>query len=147
MYLTVKTYGLLDNYAALILPVLTNPFSMIVLRQFFMGIPGELVDSARIDGANDLQILVRMVLPLSKTVIAVIALFYAVAYWNDFFSALLYLNHSAMWPLSLVLRARAGENAPVPSAAIVVAILPILAVYPFLQRYFTRGVLSGAIKG
>ena len=146
-YLTVKTYGLLNNYAALILPVLTNPFSLIVLRQFFMGIPGELIDSARIDGANDLQILVRIVLPLSKAVVAVIALFYAVAYWNDFFSALLYLNSNAMWPLSLVLRGRSGESAPVPSAAIVVAILPILAVYPFIQRYFTRGVLSGAIKG
>jgi putative aldouronate transport system permease protein len=112
-----------------------------------MGIPGELIDSARIDGANDLQILTRIVLPLSKAVIAVIALFYAVGYWNNFFTALLYLNNSSMWPLALVLRGRGGESAPVPSAAIVVAILPILAVYPFLQRYFTRGVLSGAIKG
>jgi putative aldouronate transport system permease protein len=146
-YLTIKTYGLLNNYAALILPVLTNPFSMIVLRQFFMGIPHELIDSARIDGANDLQILIRIVLPLSKAAIAVIALFYAVGYWNNFFNALLYLNNSAMWPLSLVLRARSGQSAPIPSAAIVVAILPIVAVYPFLQRYFTRGVLSGAIKG
>jgi putative aldouronate transport system permease protein len=146
-YLTVKSYGLLNSYAALILPVLTNAFSMIVLRQFFMGIPGDLIDSARIDGANDLQILVKIVLPLSKAVIAVIALFYAVGYWNDFFTALLYLNSSSMWPLALALRLRGGESAPVPSAAIVVAILPILLVYPFLQRYFTRGVLSGAIKG
>jgi putative aldouronate transport system permease protein len=146
-YLTVKTYGLLNSYAALILPVLMNAFSMIVLRQFFMGIPREVIDSARIDGANDLQILVSIVLPLSKAVIAVIALFYAVSYWNDFFTALLYLNNSAMWPLPLVLRLRGGESAPVPSAALVVAILPILAVYPFLQRYFARGVLSGAIKG
>lgn len=146
-YLTVKSYGLLNTYAALILPVLCNAFSMIVLRQFFMGIPGELIDSARIDGANELQILIRIVLPLSKAVIAVIALFYAVGYWNDFFTALLYLNSSAMWPLPLVLRLRGGESAPIPSAAIVVAILPILVAYPFLQRYFTRGVLSGAIKG
>lgn len=146
-YLTVKSYGLLNSYAALILPVLTNAFSMIILRQFFMGIPGEIIDSARIDGANDLQILTRIVLPLSKAVIAVIALFYAVGYWNDFFTALLYLNNSAMWPLPMVLRLRGGDPAPVPSAAVIVAILPILAVYPFLQRYFTRGVLSGAIKG
>jgi putative aldouronate transport system permease protein len=96
-YLTVKAYGLLNNYAALILPVLINAFSVIVLRQFFMSIPGELVDSARIDGANDLQILTRIVLPLSRAVIAVIALFYAVGYWNNFFNALLYLNNSAMW--------------------------------------------------
>lgn len=146
-YLTVKTYGLLNNYAALILPVLTNAFSIIVLRQFFMSIPGEIIDSARIDGANDVQILTRIVLPLSKAVIAVIALFFAVGYWNDFFTALLYLNSSSMWPLALVLRGRSGESAPVPSAAIVVGILPILAVYPFLQRYFTRAVLSGAVKG
>jgi putative aldouronate transport system permease protein len=146
-YLAVKTYGLLNTYAALILPVLTNAFSIIVLRQFFMGIPGEIIDSARIDGANDLQILTRIVLPLSKAVIAVIALFYAVGYWNDFFTALLYLNSSSMWPLSLVLRLRGTEGAPVPSAAVVVAILPILAVYPFLLRFFPRGVLSGAIKG
>jgi ABC-type glycerol-3-phosphate transport system permease component len=146
-YLTVKTYGLLNNYAALILPVLTNAFSVIVLRQFFMGIPGEIIDSARIDGANDLQILISIVLPLSKAVIAVVALFFAVGYWNDFFTALLYLNNSSMWPLALALRLRGGEIAPVPSAAVVVAILPILAVYPVLQRYFTRAVLSGAIRG
>ncbi len=146
-YLTVKTYGLLNNYAALILPVLTNAFSVVVLRQFFMAIPRELIDSARVDGANDLQILTGIVLPLSKAVIAVIGLFFAVGYWNDFFTALLYLNSSSMWPLALVLRGRSGESAPVPSAAIVVAILPILAVYPFLQRYFTGAVLSGAIKG
>ena len=146
-YLTVKTYGLLNSYPALILPVMMNAFSMIVLRQFFMGIPGEIIDSARMDGANDLQILTRIVLPLSKAVIAVIALFYAVGYWNDYFTALLYLSNSSMWPLPLVLRPYGAESAPVPSAAIVVAILPILAVYPFLQRYFTRGVLSGAIKG
>jgi ABC-type glycerol-3-phosphate transport system permease component len=146
-YLTVKAYGLLNTYAALILPVLVNAFNVILLRQFFMGIPGEIIDSARMDGANDLQILTRIVLPLSKAVIAVVGLFYAVGYWNNFFSALLYLNDSAMWPLALVLRNRGGQSAPVPSAALVVAILPILAVYPFLQRYFTRGVLSGAIKG
>ncbi len=162
-YLAVKQYGLLNSYASLILPVLMSAFNLVILRQFFMNIPGELLDSAKIDGANDFQILVKIVLPLSKAVVAVVALFYAVAYWNDFFTALLYLNDSAMWPLQLVLRLYVVQGAPLPSAGdvvenapplqsiqmavVVVAMIPILLVYPFLQRYFTRGVLSGAVKG
>ena len=162
-YLAVKQYGLLNSYASLILPVLVSAFNLVVLRQFFMNIPGELLDSARIDGANDWDILLRIVLPLSKAVVAVVALFYAVSYWNDFFNALLYLNDSSMWPLQLVLRLYVVQGAPLPSAGdvvenappmqsiqmavVVVAMIPILCVYPFLQRYFTRGVLSGAIKG
>jgi len=162
-YLAVKQLGLLNTYASLILPVLINAFNLVVLRQFFMGIPGELLDSAKIDGANDFDILTRIVLPLSKAVVAVVALFYAVGYWNNFFNALLYLNDSSMWPLQLVLRLYVVQGAPLPSAGdvvenapplqsiqmavVVVALIPILCVYPFLQRYFTRGVLSGAIKG
>jgi putative aldouronate transport system permease protein len=162
-YLAVKQYGLLNSYASLILPVLVSAFNLVVLRQFFMNIPGELLDSARIDGANDWDILLKIVLPLSKAVVAVVALFYAVIYWNDFFNPLLYLNDSSMWPLQLVLRLYVVQGAPLPSAGdvvenappmqsiqmavVVVAMIPILCVYPFLQRYFTRGVLSGAIKG
>ena len=162
-YLAVKQYGLLNTYASLILPVMVNAFYLVVLRQFFMGIPQELIDSAKIDGASDWDVLVRIVLPLSKAVVAVIALFYAVGYWNDFFTALLYLNDSSMWPLQLVLRLYVVQGAPLPTAGdvgetapplqsiqmavVVVAMIPILLVYPFLQRYFTRGVLSGAIKG
>jgi ABC-type glycerol-3-phosphate transport system permease component len=163
-YLAVKQYGLLNTYAALILPVVISAFNLVVLRQFFMGIPSELIDSAKIDGANDLDILIRIVLPLSKAVLAVIALFYAVnTYWNAFFNALLYLNDSSMWPLQLVLRLYVVQGAPLPTAGealdsvpplqslqmavVVVALVPILLVYPFLQRYFTSGVLSGAIKG
>ena len=162
-YLAVKQYGLLNSYAALILPVLVSAFNLVVLRQFFMNIPGELLDAARIDGANDWDILIQIVIPLSKAVLAVVALFYAVSYWNDFFNALLYLNDTAMWPLQLVVRlyvvqgaplpgaGDVGENAPplqsIQMAVVIVAMIPILLVYPFLQRYFTRGVLSGAIKG
>jgi putative aldouronate transport system permease protein len=163
-YLAVKQYGLLNSYASLILPVAISAFNLIVLRQFFMGIPSELIDSAKMDGANDWDVLIKIVLPLSKAVLAVIALFYAVnTYWNAFFNALLYLNDSSMWPLQLVLRAYVVQGAPLPTAGevldsvpplqslqmavVVVALVPILLVYPFLQRYFTRGVLSGAIKG
>ncbi len=164
-YLMVKQLGLLNNYASLIIPVLMNAFNLVVIRQFFMGIPQELLDSARIDGAGDLGILFRIMLPLSKAVIAVITLFYAVGYWNNFFSALLYLSDSAQWPLTLVLRLyviqgahlpgamsfSAGDQPPpeqaIQMAVVIIATIPILMVYPFLQKYFTAGVLKGAVKG
>jgi len=150
-YLAVKQYGLLNTYASLILPVVISAFNLVVMRQFFMGIPTELIDSAKIDGANDWDVLVKIMLPLSKAVLAVIALFYAVnTYWNAFFNALLYLNDSAMWPLQLVLRLYVVQGAPLPTAGealdsvpplqslqmavVVVALVPILVVYPFLQR-------------
>ena len=164
-YLAVKQVGLLNTYSALILPVMVNAFNLVVMRQFFMGIPQEVVDSARMDGAGDFKILTKIVLPLSGAVIAVVALFYAVAYWNAFFNALLYLNDNSMYPLQLVLRNYVLQRAPLPGAMVpgeesgappaeamhmavlVVALVPVMIVYPFLQRYFTRGVLTGAIKG
>ncbi|TDE98803.1 carbohydrate ABC transporter permease [Occultella glacieicola] len=164
-YLVVKELGLLNSYWALILPTALSAFNVIVLRAFFMGIPAELTDSARIDGAGHLTIFARIVLPLSKAVLAVIGLFYAVGYWNAFFNALIYLNDSGMWPLQLVLRTYVINNTemsatdlgsgvenlpPQPSiqmAILVVTIVPILIVYPFLQRHFAKGVLTGAVKG
>ena len=163
-YLLVKQLGLLDSYAALILPGAISAFNMVVVRNFFMNIPEELLDAARIDGAGELQILWRIVLPLSKAVLAVIALFYGVGYWNAFFGAMLYLNDTRMWPVQLVLRQYVLQAEPLPGAVIepsqltitprtvqmavlVLATVPILVVYPFLQRYFTKGVLTGAIKG
>ncbi|MEO3930520.1 carbohydrate ABC transporter permease [Micromonosporaceae bacterium B7E4] len=164
-YLVVKSLGLLDSYWALILPVAVNAFNVIILRAFFMDLPREVIDSARIDGAGDLAILFRIVLPLSKAVLAVIGLFYAVAYWNAFFSALLYLNDTAKWPLQLVLRTyvvnqtqlgvdqlgSAGAALPpqeaIQMAILVLSVVPVLVVYPFVQRHFTKGVLIGAVKG
>lgn len=161
-FLVVKQLGLLDSYAALVVPTLVSAFNLVVLRSFFMGIPQELIDSARVDGAGDVAILVRVILPLSKAVIAVVTLFYAVELWNSFFAALLYLNDTRMWPLSLILRSyvlQGQQLALDPSldqlppqegvqmAVVVIALVPILLVYPFLQRYFTKGVLTGAVKG
>ncbi|MFE6935867.1 carbohydrate ABC transporter permease [Streptomyces sp. NPDC057699] len=161
-FLLVKGLGLYDTYAALVMPTLVSAFNLVVLRSFFMNLPEELYDAAKVDGAGDFRILVRIVLPLSKAVLAVISLFYAVTYWNAFFNALLYLNDSDKWPLPMVLRtyvlqgqslnsASAGEvlapQQAVQMAVLVIAVVPILAVYPFLQRYFTKGVLTGAIKG
>jgi putative aldouronate transport system permease protein len=164
-YLLVKQLGMLNSYASLVIPVLMNAFNLVVLRGFFMSIPQELIDSARMDGAGDFRILTMIVLPLSKAVLAVISLFYAVTYWNAFFNALLYLNDTGKWPLQLVLRLYVLQGAPLPGAialspdmtpppaqsiemaVVVIALVPILLVYPFLQRYFTRGVLTGAVKG
>jgi putative aldouronate transport system permease protein len=164
-YLLVKELGMLDTYAALIVPGLVNAFNLIVLRNFFMNIPQELIDAARVDGASDVQIFFRITLPLSKAALAVISLFYGVSIWNAFFNAVLYIYDTSKWPIQLVLRqyvlqgsslAQAAEfnpNQPPPPpqtiqmAIVVVATIPILLVYPFLQKYFTKGVLTGAIKG
>jgi ABC-type glycerol-3-phosphate transport system permease component len=164
-YLLVKELGMLNSYAALIVPGLISAWNLIIVRNFFMNIPRELLDAARIDGANDMQIFYQIVLPLSKAVLAVVALFYGVAIWNLFFNAIIYLNDTAKWPIQLVLRQYVlmGTNlasaeglqsgaAPPPAetikmAIVVVATVPILLVYPFLQKYFTKGVLTGSIKG
>src|SRR5919199_6366882 len=103
-YLLVKQLGLINTFAALILPGAVSAFNLVVVRQFFMSIPSELLESARIDGASDLRILWQIILPLSKPVLAVIALFYGVGYWNEFFTAILYLNDADKWPIQLVLR-------------------------------------------
>ena len=164
-YLLVKNLGLINTYPSLILPGLISAFNLVVLRNFFMSIPAELIEAARLDGANDWQILWRVVLPLSKAALAVVALFYGVEIWNSSFIAVLYLNDASKWSIQLVLRqyvlqgsalASAAEidpNQPPPPAQtiqmaiVVLATVPILLVYPFLQRYFAKGVLSGAIKG
>ncbi|WP_432132483.1 carbohydrate ABC transporter permease [Streptomyces tendae] len=165
-YLMVKQLGLINSYWSLILPTMINAFNVIVLRSFFMGIPKELIDSARIDGASELSILTRIVLPLSKASVAVVGLFYAVTYWNAFFNALLYINDAAKWPLQMVLRTYVVNNAalsggqvdaaagvPLPpaqslqAAILVLSIVPIVIVYPFLQRHMNKGVMVGAVKG
>jgi putative aldouronate transport system permease protein len=162
-YLLVRYLGLLNTYGALIVPGLISAFNLVVVRQFFMNIPPDLTDAAMVDGANPFQIFWQIMLPLSKAVLAVVALFYGVALWSDYFNPLIYLNDTSMWPIPLVLRlyvlqgqnlsgaVQVGQPLPpsttVQMAVVVIATVPILIVYPFLQRYFTQGVLSGAIKG
>ncbi|TCC08278.1 carbohydrate ABC transporter permease [Kribbella soli] len=168
-YLVVNALGLIDHYASLILPAAISAFNLIVMRSFFMGIPSELIDSARIDGAGEFAILRRIVLPLSKAVVAVVGLFYAVGYWNAFFNALLYINDNSKWPLQMVLRTYIVQQQPLPTGAggvatgiaglspapglaikmaiVVIAIVPVLLVYPFIQRHFQKGVIIGAVKG
>ncbi len=163
-YLVVKAFGLLDSYWSLIVPVLASAFNVVVMRNFFMQLPRELFEAARMDGAGELSIFIKIVLPLSRAVLAVIGLFYAVSYWNSFFNAMLYLNDSSKWPIQLVLNSYVLQGGSMSSmnntemynlpssqsvqmAVVVMATVPILIVYPFLQKYFTKGVLTGAIKG
>ena len=163
MFLMIKELGLLNSIWSLILPGVFAGFNFIVMRSFFMGIPSELTEAARIDGASDFRILRTIVLPLSKAVIAVIGLFYAVGFWNSFFNAMLYINDQSLWPIQMILRSyviqgtsltadQLGvQQSPPPQsikmAVVVVALAPIVLVYPFLQKYFSKGVITGAIKG
>ncbi|UYO96639.1 carbohydrate ABC transporter permease [Microbacterium sp. M28] len=161
-FLVVKDLGLLNNYWALILPMAINPFSLIIIKNFFQQLPAELEESAKIDGANELQTLWSIILPLSKPVLATFALFYAVGIWNDFMSPLLYLNDNSMWTLQMFLRQvtvatdlSVVEQDPtqlppaqgIKFAVIIVATLPIILFYPFLQKHFAKGMLIGSVKG
>ncbi len=167
MYLAVKQYGLMDTMWALILPGAISTYNMIIIRTAFQSIPESLIESAQLDGANDLVILWKIVVPLSKATLATMLLFYAVSHWNSYFDAMLYINKKEMYPLQIMLRnmligglfneetAIAGASADsfavtdatLRSAAIVVTTLPILIVYPFVQRYFVKGVMIGSVKG
>ncbi|WP_155057754.1 carbohydrate ABC transporter permease [Streptomyces blattellae] len=163
-YLLVQALGLTDTYLALILPSAVSVFNILVLRGFFMGISPELIDSARIDGAGDWRILWKIVLPLSRAVIAVITLFYAVGYWSAWFNASIYLSDQDMMPLQNVMiqlvqeqqrpvgiatQINTGQLSPlaIQMAVMVLALLPVAVLSPFVQRHFKKGMLTGAVKG
>lgn len=161
-YLMVKQLGLIDSWWALILPTLTSGFQVVLMRSFFLEIPKELIEAARIDGAGEARILLTLMIPLSKAALAVIGLFNAVAYWNAYFNAVLYINTTDKWPLQLVLRTYVVDNTSIgvdlpgdyippqqslQMAILVVSLLPIVMVYPFLQKHFAKGVIIGAVKG
>ncbi|MET0424717.1 MAG: carbohydrate ABC transporter permease [Actinoplanes sp.] len=162
-YLVVRNLGLLDSYWALILPLAVNPFYLIIVKTFFQQLPEALEEAARIDGCTDLGVFWRIVLPLSKPIIATFSLFYAVGIWNDYMSPLLYINDSDKWTLQVLVRQLTAPNADPANAlnqlesvlfpeqglkfaVIVIATLPILLVYPFLQKHFAKGVLIGSVK-
>ena len=168
-YLLVsKTLGLMNNWLALILPGAISVYNMIIMRTYFMtSVPYELQESAEIDGCSQFGTLLRIILPLSGPVIAVIGLYYAVGHWNSYFNALLYINNEAMAPLQLYLRkvltlnssqnilemgadeaARQAMRAEtIKYSVIVVSSIPMLIIYPFVQKFFVKGVMIGAIKG
>ncbi|CAN7612026.1 carbohydrate ABC transporter permease [Paenibacillus sp. LjRoot56] len=164
-FLIVKALGLLDSMWALIIPSAISTFNLIILKNFFQQMPDGIEESAKIDGANDLSILVRIILPLSLPALATFGLFYAVGHWNTFMSAILYIRDTDKWPIQVLLRSfvllsegRLDDSAnldgdiqlppeTVKMAVITVATLPILCVYPFLQKHFAKGVMMGSIKG
>lgn len=163
-YLVVKGLGLLDTYWALILPGAISPFNMMIIKNYFQELPTELEESAKMDGCTDIGVFWRIFLPLSKPVLATFSLFYAVGIWNDFMSGLLYINDSTKWPIQVLLRqitmSSSAANAMgmmdpnyvppeqgIKFAVIIVATLPILVFYPFLQKHFTKGMLVGSVKG
>jgi len=162
-YLWIKQLNLIDKPLALILPILISTYNTIILRNFFSSIPDSLEESAALDGCNDVGILLRIVLPLSTAAIATISLFYAVTRWNSFADVRYYINSTKFYTLQMKLyqvvfnstdtqvnMLEGGRNAvlseTIKSAAIVFATVPILLVYPFLQKHFVQGVMIGAVK-
>lgn len=163
-YLLVRSLGLIDTRWALLLPSAINTFNFIVMRTAFAAIPESMEESAKIDGANDFTILFRIYLPLAFPVVAVMILFYAVQHWNSWFPALIYLRSRDLYPLQLILReiliasdvgsmttdVLRSDAEPIgytiKYATIIITMLPITVLYPFLQRYFVKGVLIGSLK-
>jgi putative aldouronate transport system permease protein len=168
LYITVNQVGLYNTRWALIIPQALSVWNMIIAITFFRtSLPPELLEAAQLDGCNDIQYLIRIVLPLSTPIIAVLCLFYAVGHWNQFFNALIFLANKDLFPLQLILRdilvnstidpslledaktmaAKAGLRDLLKFALIVVSSVPVLMIYPFVQKYFVKGLMIGAIKG
>lgn len=164
-YLVMKDLGFVDSYLVMILPLSLNTFFLILMKNYFLTIPESLEESAKIDGANDILIMFRIVIPIAAPIMATISLFYAVAFWNDWFFPMLFLQDPDKYPLQLLLRKIVVEQEmanrldrvsvmfgrhyyrlSVQMATVAVATLPILLVYPFVQKYFARGIMIGAIK-
>lgn len=164
-FLAVKWTGLLDSLWSVIIPTSISAFYLIILKNFFQQIPDGLEESAKIDGANDMVILLRIVLPLSLPAMATFALFYAVNHWNMYFQAIMYINDHSKWPVQVLLRqivilsqSSVGDSSSISDetvlppqsikmAVIVFATVPIMLVYPFLQKHFAKGVFLGSVKG
>lgn len=162
-YLVVQNLGMIDHLAAIYLPGAIGTYNCIIMKGFFEGIPEELKESARIDGAPEWYVLVRIILPLSKPIIMTIGLYYGVSFWNDFFHAMLYLNDNNLQPLPILLRniligssmnevveVNAFGDAPISAikaASVFMSAIPMIIAYPFIQKYFTKGTLLGSVKG
>jgi putative aldouronate transport system permease protein len=164
-FLIVKAYGLLDSLWSLVLPTAVSTFNLIIMRTYFLSIPKEMEESAVLDGAGHFTILFRIFIPLSMPVVAVLILYYGVGHWNSWFHAMIFLRDQNLFPIQLVVRNIILENdnanmigtttliqsrdvaETLKYAAIIVTTAPILLLYPFLQKYFVKGVMVGALKG
>mgnify|MGYP001284942006 CR=1 FL=1 len=162
-FFLIVQLGLYNSLWALIVPGCLSVYNIILMKNFFEALPNSVEEAARIDGANDIQLLVRIVLPMSMPIIATLTLFYAVSHWNAYFNAVVYITDRTKWTLQLLLRETImaensrlleGEAAmttnittrSLKSATLVVTALPIIMVYPFLQKYFVKGIMMGAVK-
>lgn len=164
-YMLIQSLGMIDTIWALVLPGAISTYNMIIMRTFFQGIPDSLEESARLDGAGEWRLLVKIVLPLSTPILATMLMFYAVGHWNSYFSAVLYMNKKANYPIQVILRNIVIANETqdymaetasssmefismtIKYAVVMVVITPILCVYPFAQKYFVKGMLVGSLKG
>ena len=167
-YLLVRDLGIMNTRWAILLPMAINVYNMVICRTFFQNtIPKELLEAAQLDGCSDFRFLLRIVLPLSKAVLAVIGLYYAVQHWNAYFNAFLYLTDHKLYPLQIILKDILLSSAVTPDmlegtivesvdlnlihllkySLIIIACLPIWCVYPFVQKYFVQGVMIGSVKG
>lgn len=164
-YLLIRDVGLMDSFWVLVLPSVISVSYMLIISNYFSSLPKELIESASMDGASEMTILIRIILPLSLPILATFTLYYAVERWNEWWHGMLFLKDIDKWPLQLTLRkiiqdanfvsnqAMTGETRPptygegVKMASIVVTMFPIMALYPFLQRYFITGLTLGAVKG
>jgi putative aldouronate transport system permease protein len=161
-YLVVHKLGLIDSLASVYVPVAIGVYNVLVMKGFFEGLPEELGEAARLDGASEMQVLIQIILPLSKPILLTIGLFYGVFFWNEFFYPILYLNDNDLMPLPVLLRNilmasslneyveyDAFSSAPIQSlkaASVFITMLPMVIVYPFIQRYFTKSTLTGSVK-
>ena len=158
-FILISRLGMVNTLWALMIPGAISTWNMIIMRNFFQGISESIKESARIDGAGEIMILIRIILPLSPSVLATMALFYGVGHWNQYSSAIIYLNNPSLYPLQVVIRqmyAQAiqeieSDALPPPvetvrAAAVMLALVPVLCVYPFLQKYFVKGIMVGALK-
>ncbi|GHT74936.1 ABC transporter permease [Spirochaetia bacterium] len=162
-YLVVTSLGLTNHLAAIFMPVAISTYNCLIMRGFFEGIPDELKESARMDGAAEWLVLLRIILPVSKPILMTIGLYYGVSFWNDFFHAMLYINTNNLQPLPILLRnilmasgmnefveVSAFGNASVQAikaASVFMAAIPMIIAYPFIQKFFTKGTLAGSVKG
>lgn len=163
MYLLVTNLQLKNTIWALILPGLIGTFNMILARNYFLSLPDSLEEAAKIDGATEFSVFVRIIIPLSKPILATLALYYIVGYWNAYLNAILYMTDADMFTLQVILRsmlqsvnkenmsqvtaARNSFREGMNMATVLITIVPILIIYPFLQKYFVKGVMIGAVKG
>lgn len=159
-FLTITSLGLYDTFAVLFITNFVSVWNTLIFRQFFIGLPKEMEESARLDGAGEFVVMTRIIVPMSKPVVAAISLFTAVAIWNDWFGALIYIKDNNLMPLPLIMHNMFRSSLDITDyagisvtaittkmAVTVIGAMPILMVYPFLQKYFVKGIYTGAVKG